>query len=103
MISPKNKLLLKRFLARQLRRLVDFSDDSLHEWEMSLRTISLPTSIRSAAKREPGCVEGAQPARVSFIEWEARRPGIALAPKPRRRAHRGAADFDRELRERFSR
>jgi hypothetical protein len=105
MISLKNKLLLKRFVARQLRKLVDLVDERLHAWEVSLRT-SLPAVIRSAAKRGPE-VEAKTPplpARVSFLEWEARKSGVSVSARPRRRrAHQTSADFDRELREHFSR
>jgi hypothetical protein len=105
MISPKNKLLLKRWVAWRLRALVDLVEGRLHDWEVSLRTEpkSLPAVVRSAAKREPEDWVGIRnPARVTFTEWEARRSGIRPTPK-RSRQHRGAADFDRELREHFSR
>lgn len=109
MISPRNKLLLKRFVARHLRRLVDLVDDQLHAWEVSLRTEkSLPTLIRSAAKRGPEApsqyMGTPPPARVTFREWEARRSGVSVSARPRRRrAHGSSSDFDRELREHFSR
>lgn len=155
MISPRNKLLLKRFVARQLRRLVDLIDDRLHAWEVSLRgeisiplcvesprttrterptmpspgavakdeflcdripgrmsgsgeqecdSKSLPTLIRSAAKREPERSGETTPARVSYLEWEARKSGVVVSARPRRkRVHRSAAEFDRELREHFCR
>lgn len=109
MISPKNKLLLKRFFARRLRALVDFLDGRLHAWEVSLRAPIEPVlPAVSEAKRGPekGSRQTiAGPARVSFIEWEARRSGVAPIAKVKRRIrqHYTAAEFDRELREHFSR
>jgi len=110
MISPKNKLWLRKRLLMALRSILWTADEWLHAAELRLRDdlaciSSLPTVVGSAAKREPEELVGTRsPARVTFQEWEARKSGVDVSARPRRRrAHGSAADFDRELRERFSR
>jgi hypothetical protein len=109
MISPKNKLRLRKWLLMKLRSIVWTADEWLHAAELRLQddlamSKGLPAVVRSAAKRGPEKTVGTvTPARVTFQEWEARKSGVSISARPRRRPHRGAADFDRELREHFSR
>ncbi len=112
MISPKNKLRLRKWILMTLRALVWRADEWLHRAELRLREdleaakkLTLPTVVRSAAK--PGLVREPKShplARVTFLEWEARKSGVRPAVKARRgRQRHSAADFDRELQERVSR
>jgi hypothetical protein len=112
MISPRNKLRLRKWTLMLLRSIVWAADEWLHRAELRLRedlaaseqkSLRVVPQQRSKRGPEPG-VE-AEPARESFLQWEARRSGVAPIEKAKRRSrqHRGAADFDRELREHFSR
>jgi hypothetical protein len=110
-MKPETKLKLRKRVLMALRSILWTADEWLHAAELRLRddlarSEGLPTVVRSAAKRGPE-VGARTPARVTYQEWEARKSGVATTPqkgaRPRRRAHRGAADFDRELREHFSR
>ena len=106
-MKPETKIYLRKRLLMALRSILWTADEWLHAAELRLRddiarSEGLPTVVRSAAKRGPE--DGARtPARVTFQEWEARKSGVNVSARPRRRAHRGAADFDRELRQHFSR
>jgi hypothetical protein len=116
-MRPETKLKIRKRVLMALRSIVWTVDEWLHAAELrlqddlasrhsSLATVpkSLPAVIRSAAKRGPALSVGAVPARVTFQEWEARKSGVSVSARPRRqRAHGSSADFDRELRERFSR
>lgn len=115
MISPRNKLLLRKRVLMALRSIVWTADEWLHAAELRLQNDlaasekSLPALVHrvsSAAKRGPvaSVRETPSPARVTFLEWEARKSGVSVSARPRRRrAHGSSADFDRELREHFCR
>lgn len=110
-MKPETKLYLRKRLLMLLRSIVWTADEWLHRAELRLRddlamSQGLPAVIRSAAKRgsEVEVKTPLLPARVSFLEWEARKSGVSVSARPpRRRAHGTAGDFDRELREHFCR
>jgi hypothetical protein len=103
-MKARLKLWLRRWALRQLRYLVDVADDRLHSAEVNLREelaarTSLP--VRPAAVREgtlvatPKCARGpSQPEK--FLQWEARKSGVAVISKKEARRRRGisAAEFD---------
>ena len=103
-MKPETKLALRRFAIRWLRKLVDVADDRLHTAEVKLREdISNGTldhradavgvsdiSDRSALPRQARQKE-------NFLEWEARRSGVAPVSKKvarKRRERMTAAAFD---------
>jgi len=70
------------------------------ELRAAAATKSLPTVVRSAAKREPGAdPTRSVPARDRFAEWEARRAGVLPAIKPHRGRRVTAANFDARFQE----
>jgi hypothetical protein len=116
-------LIVRRWMIRQLRKLVDVADDRLHAAEVTLReeisskvqvlneAAGLPREIRrvnrieqspvrgfdSSVASNDGCrVEHLKP-REDFQQWEARRSGIAPITKKaarQRRAHMTSSAFD---------
>jgi hypothetical protein len=105
-MTPATKLALRRFTLRWLRKLVDVADDRLHAAEVNLRKeISDGTLDRGAdvvgVSDLPDSLLLAKPARQRqeepFLEWEARRSGVAPVSKKaarQRRERQGAATFD---------
>ena len=104
------KLALRRFTLRWLRKLVDVVDDRLHAAEVTLRKeISDGTLDRRAdvvgVSDLPDSRLLEKPAlqrqEETFLEWEARRSGVAPVRKKRyHRVHlrrRTASDFDVDI------
>jgi len=98
-------LIVRRLALRWLRKLVDAADDRLHAAEVSLRNdLSARNEAPKPVATRIGDAEQSQdmPHRASgraesFIEWEARRSGIAPISKKaarRRRERMTAAAFD---------
>jgi hypothetical protein len=96
-------LTVRRWAFRQLRKMVDAADDRLQAAQVKLRT--------EIAEREASSQQGS-PVAVSktltplkpaagedFMQWEARRSGVALVTKKsaRRRHRLTAAEFDRQF------
>jgi hypothetical protein len=105
-------LIVRRWTMRQLRKLVDVADDRLHAAEVSFRKEQeLRNEIVPARVPAAGCNIGssesplrgmdgsAAPVRKTetYVQWEARRSGIAPISKKAARQHRQrmtAAAFD---------
>ena len=108
-MSPQTKLTIRRFTLRWLRKLVDVADDRLHSTELALREeIASVGAARSAADGKlPGqnsanarfCAQpgDSQAGKETFLQWEARRSGVAPVSKKatrQRRERLTAAGFD---------
>lgn len=97
-------LWLRRWWIRRKIRLVDWIEGKCFEAQSALRNelASLSASAIAAKAPQPAeSVEGIRPLSrrpESFVQWEARRSGIAPIAKPRRR-RRGvsAAEFSRRF------
>jgi hypothetical protein len=104
-MSPTTKLALRRFALRWLRKLVDVADDRLHAAEVQLRN-DLSGRNQVPAKAASICGENRDlktcltehPVRPeNYIQWEARRSGVAPISKKtarRQRQRMTAAAFD---------
>jgi hypothetical protein len=106
-MSPATKLALRRFALRWLRKIIDVADDRLHAAEVSLRNDlsgckEVPIPVASCDRETANartCLtsEAVRPGSETFIEWEARRSGVAPVSKKavrKRRERAGAAAFD---------
>jgi hypothetical protein len=104
------KLWLRRWVIRQLIKLVDRAEERLQAWQVRLRENlashavpvkqSLPVeNERAEANTRDGRVGSVGRRRISFLEWEARKSGVAVITKKeaRRREHLTAAGFDRRF------
>jgi len=110
-MSPQTKLALRRFALRWLRKLVDVADDRLHAAEVTLRNNLSAGGTSQTDKPQPEeavrdnrslGVVSQRPSAESFLEWEARRSGIAVTIKKHHRGHvrrrrQSAADFDFQI------
>jgi hypothetical protein len=109
-MKAETKLALRRFALRWLRKLVDVADDRLHAAEVTLRndlsglsarqhpTLTVHSSEDLLHQRtDDKRPEAARPESETFLEWEARRSGVAPVSKKaarQRRERQGAAAFD---------
>jgi hypothetical protein len=92
-MNAQVKLFLRRFTLRWLRKLVDVLDDRLHAAEVKLREEIAATTVRTEPLIDKGAfVEGSASVPYdtpkTFIEWEARRSGVAPVSKKSARARR---------------
>jgi hypothetical protein len=105
-MKTKLKLWLRRLALRQLRKLADLADDRLHAAEVKLRAdlcadkpcresvapdSAKPVRSRTCLTRTPGPAQS-----ETFLQWEARRSGVAVVSKKEARRRRGltARAFD---------
>lgn len=106
------KLWLRRWTLRRLRWLVDLADDRLHAAETRLRNdlcgrkpvgeVAAPIPAKPAAARTCLTSEAGRPQGDTFLQWEARRSGVAVISKKEARLRRGmtALSFDLKFSER---
>lgn len=95
------KLWIRRWMLRRLRLLFDALDDRLHTAEVSLREeLAIqhsPLVVSAPPARSKTAQDRTNTSGENFVQWEARRSGIAPVIKPKRRRHLTAADFDRKF------
>jgi hypothetical protein len=102
-MSPETKLAMRRWTIRQLRKLWDFLDEQLHAAEVKLRNdlsdrhqVS-ELAASSAEKTDPSqdMLHRAPGRSETFLQWEARKSGVApVSKKQRRQRGMPAAAFD---------
>jgi hypothetical protein len=94
------KLWLRRWALRSLIKLVDRAEERLQAWQVSLRGNLNPKDLAAGCNSQvsPRQRAGGKPlsTRETFLQWEARKSGVAPIAKKRYRIHhrRRAADFD---------
>jgi hypothetical protein len=107
-VSTQIKLWLRRWVIRQLIKLADYAEERLQDWQVALRKRlseperlpALPARIVAAESQlRPRLVSPATPlaAGETFLEWEARKSGVAPVSKKtarRRRERTTAGAFD---------
>ena len=105
-MKAKIKIWLRRYFLRACRAVLDLADDRLHAAEVRFRE-------RNEIRRDSSpCAPDALASRIrvqdrghrqgeSFVQWEARRSGVAVVSKKQARArrHTTAADFDSRWRQ----
>jgi hypothetical protein len=103
----KNKLQLwfKRWAIRTLIKLVDRAEERLQAWQVSLRNhlsgrdqlLASSASLAGKTDQSQDMLHRAPARSETFLEWEARKSGIAVVSKKearRRRERTNAAAFD---------
>jgi len=102
-MKAKLKLFFRRLTLRLLRKLVDLVDDRLHRAEVRLRNDLSDQRdgqhpSRTVLTREDMLHQrrDERPGSETFMQWEARRSGVAVISKKaaRRRRALSAAGFD---------
>jgi hypothetical protein len=98
-MKPETKLALRRRLLMILRAIMWHADEWLHRQELVLREELAAASPRRVAVREgtlvatPKCAHGpSQP--ETFLQWEARRSGVAPIAKKSRQRGLSAGECD---------
>jgi hypothetical protein len=106
-MKDKIKLWLRRWAIRQLIKLVDGAEERLQRWQVSLREKIAPKPLAAedqALPRHHSPVDRTPlPAGETFLQWEARKSGVAPVSKKvarRRRERMTAAAFDLKFAER---
>lgn len=109
------KIWIRRMALRWLRKLVDAADDRLHAAEVEFREFRAgsrveagrPEVAAAAANPTAWCVTHPNPRppnpRETFLQWEARRNGVAPITKKsaqRSRRRKSAREFDLSFSER---
>jgi len=83
------RLAAQKWIAKWLRRLIDFADDRLHAWEVQIREelAAVRAGGNGGAEIVPVAASAAAVSldpkptnrrRMSFAEWEMRRSGVLL-------------------------
>jgi uncharacterized protein YmfQ (DUF2313 family) len=99
-MKERIKLWLRRLALRCLRNLVDVADDRLHTAEVKLREdLSGRSLVRVVAStpQQVGSIPAPRSKNETFVQWEARRSGVAPVSKKtarRRRERVTASAFD---------
>jgi hypothetical protein len=100
-MKPETKLAIRRWTIRKLRLLFDFLDDRLHSAEVRLRDECAEKSslaecgAATSARVKTSQADPPHPARESFLQWEARKSGVAaVSKKSARRRGMPARAFD---------
>jgi hypothetical protein len=96
-MKPETKLALRRRLLMILRAILWHADEWLHRQELALRE-ELERVAPARAEKIHSPNAGSTPAARSkvetFLEWEARRSGVAPVAKKSRRRGLSAREFD---------
>ena len=97
-MKARIKLWLRRWTLRALIKLVDRAEDRLQAWQVSLRERLIGLAAECSSQASPRQRAGGKPlsTRETFLQWEARKSGVAPIETKRYRVHhrRRAADFD---------
>jgi hypothetical protein len=94
------QLWLRCWAIRQLIKLVDRAEQRLQMWQVALRVQLTPKNLAVAVQASPrhrSPVDRPLPAGETFLQWEARKSGVAPVAKRRRRERLTAGAFDRRF------